>query len=89
MSEYQNYDDYNDPEEINEYDAIHGDPKKITVSKIIKKTITTTLKLIALNILSINNSIHCNFSFLHSLLENIEQRRHKTCKNVHLERCNA
>lgn len=53
MSEYQNYDDYNDPEEINEYDAIHGDPNKITVSKIIKKTITTTLKLIAISVFCI------------------------------------
>ena len=43
MSEYQNYDDYNDPDEQNDYDALNG--KKITVGKIIKKTLLYTLRL--------------------------------------------
>lgn len=47
MSEYQNYDDYTDPDEINEYDAVHTDPNKITLGKVIKKTFFYTLRIIA------------------------------------------
>ncbi len=51
MSEYANYDDYNDPDEENEYDALRG--KKITVEKIIKKTLLYTLRLLALCVFAI------------------------------------
>lgn len=51
MSEYANYDDYNDEEEENEYDAVHG--KKLTVGKIIKKTLLYSLRLIAFFVISI------------------------------------
>ena len=46
MSEYANYDDYYDPNEDEQLDAENG--KKITVGKIIRKTISITLKLLAL-----------------------------------------
>lgn len=53
MSEYQNYDDYTDPDEINEFDAIHTDPKKLTVGKVIKKTFFYTLRMIAVLVVGI------------------------------------
>ncbi|MBE6717779.1 MAG: hypothetical protein E7574_00785 [Ruminococcaceae bacterium] len=46
MSEYANYDDFYDPDEENEFDARNN--KKITIGKIIKKTITYSLRLLAL-----------------------------------------
>lgn len=46
MSEYANYDDYNDPDEENEYDALN--PQKSIVGKIIKKTILYSLRILAL-----------------------------------------
>lgn len=45
MSEYTNYDDYNEFEE-DEYDL--SDSKKLTVGKIIKKTLLYSLRLLAL-----------------------------------------
>ncbi len=51
MSEYQNYDDYNDPNEENEYDALNG--KKITVGKIIKKTLLYSLRLVSFFVIAI------------------------------------
>lgn len=51
MSEYQNYDDYNDPDEQNDYDALNG--KKITVGKIIKKTLLYTLRLASFFVIAI------------------------------------
>ena len=51
MSEYANYDDYNDEDEENEYDAVHG--KKLTVGKIIKRTLLYSLRLIAFLVISI------------------------------------
>ena len=51
MSEYANYDDYNDPEEENEYDATHG--KKLTVGKIIGKTLLYGLRLAAFSVIAI------------------------------------
>ncbi|MBR5315109.1 MAG: hypothetical protein IKU45_06840 [Clostridia bacterium] len=47
MSEYQNYDDYTDPDEINEFDAVHTDPNKITFGRVLKKTFFFTLRVIA------------------------------------------
>ncbi len=49
MSEYDNYDDYTDPDEQNGYDAIYG-TKKITPWKIIKKTVKLSLKLIGITV---------------------------------------
>ena len=51
MSEYQNYDDYNDPNEQNEYDALNG--KKITVGKIIKKTLLYSLRIASFFVIAI------------------------------------
>ena len=51
MSENQNYDDYNDPNEQNEYDAIYG--KKITVGKIIKKTLLYSLRIASFFVIAI------------------------------------
>lgn len=51
MSEYQNYDDYNDPYEENEYDTLNG--KKITVGKIIKKTLLYSLRLASFFVIAI------------------------------------
>ena len=51
MSEYQNFDDYNDPNEQNEYDAVNG--KKITVGKIIKKTLLYSLRVASFFVIAI------------------------------------
>ena len=51
MSEYQNFDDYNDPNEENEYDALNG--KKITLGKIIKKTILYSLRIASFFVIAI------------------------------------
>ncbi len=49
MSEYDNYDDYTDPEEENGYDAIYG-TKKITPWKIIKKAVKYFFILIGVTV---------------------------------------
>ncbi len=51
MSEYENYDDYHDPDEENEYDALKG--KKVTTGKIIKKTLLYTLRLASFFVIAI------------------------------------
>lgn len=48
MSEFTNYDDIEDENEENEYDAIHTDPNKITFGRILKKTFFYSLRVIAL-----------------------------------------
>ncbi|MBR5322691.1 MAG: hypothetical protein IKU48_04015 [Clostridia bacterium] len=51
MSEYQNFDDYNDNNDDNEYNALSG--KKITVGKIIKKTLLYSLRISAFLVIAI------------------------------------
>ena len=46
MSEYNNYDDYYNPDEENGYDSIYA-TKKLTFGKIFKKTFVFLLKLLA------------------------------------------
>ncbi len=53
MSEYANYDDFNDENEPSEYDIKTGKEKKVTPQKVIKKIFIYALRIIAVAVFAI------------------------------------
>jgi len=53
MSEYANYDDVYEDEETDDYDRLYGDPKKLTVGKIIKRIFKYGFRIIAIAVFGI------------------------------------